>query len=48
MRRQRKTLSMTTGDLRKLNDRLDESSIDMYLRSELCVCFAFCVVVMSV
>jgi hypothetical protein len=27
---------MTTGDLRKLNDRLNESAMDMYLRSEMC------------
>jgi hypothetical protein len=32
---QRKTVSMTTSDLRKLNDRLEESSVEMYLRSEM-------------
>ncbi len=31
--RLRKTLIMTTNDLRKLNDRLHESSMDMNLRS---------------
>ena len=31
---QRKTLTMTTSDLRRLNDRLHESSMDISLRSD--------------